>query len=167
MRQITSALLFTFLSSALLSCGGGDLMTAFKSAIKMEPTKVWLQKVYFEVDEKLNNDAPVTVDLLIAYEESVLKELSKLTASQYFEKKEQVRRDAGEHIEIYTYEIVPGQTLGPQTIKLNHLTGQGVIVFARYATPGDHRQAVGPDREITLQMGAKDFKVIPVKNPSE
>jgi type VI secretion system protein len=133
----------------------------------MEPTKVWLQKVYFEVDEKLNNDAPVTVDLVIVYEEALLKELAKLTASQYFAKKEQIRRDAGETIDVYTYEIVPGQTLAPQPVKPNHVTGQGALVFARYATPGDHRQAIGPDREVTLQMGTKDFKVIPVKNPSE
>jgi type VI secretion system protein len=155
------------LAPALMACGGGDLMSAVKSAVSLEPTKVWLQRVYFQVDEKLNNDAPVTVDVVIVYADSLLKEIAKFTAAQYFEKKEQIRRDAGENAEIYTYELVPGQTLSPQTIKPNHVTGQGIIVFARYATPGDHRQAIGPDREVTLQMGVKDFKVIPITNPSD
>ncbi len=150
-----------------LSGCGGDIVTAIKSAVNMEPTKVWLQRIYFEVDEKLNDDAPVTVDLVIIYDDNLLKELAKLTAAQYFQKKEQIRRDAGNNIDIYTYEIVPGQNLGPQNIKPSQLTGKGILVFARYAAPGDHRQAIGPDREVTLQMGVKDFQVIPLKNPGD
>ena len=159
---------FTIITSFLVSCsGGGDLASAVKMAIKMEPTKVWLQKVYFEVDDKLNDDSPVTVHVVVAYEAKLLKTLSSYTADQYFQKLDQIKRDAGNTIDIFQWEIVPGQTLGPQPIKPNHVTGQGVLVFARYTTKGDHRQTIGDDREVTIHLGPKDFKVIPIKNPSE
>ncbi len=142
-------------------------MSAVKMAIKMEPTKVWLQKVYFEVDDQLNEDSPVTVNVVVLYDEKLLKMLAKYTADQYFKKLEQIKRDAGKNMDIFQWEIVPGQTLGPQPVKPNHVTGVGILVFARYSTSGDHRQAIGDDREVTIQMGEKDFKIVPIKNPSD
>lgn len=160
-------LCISFLMLILTNCGGGDLVSAVKMAVKMEPTKVWLQKVYFEVDDNLNDDSPVTVHIVVCYDAKLLKTLAKYTAAQYFEKLDQIKRDAGSNIDIFQWEIVPGQTLGPQPVKPNHVTGQGILVFARYTTAGNHRQAIADDREVTIQMGPKDFKVIPIKNPSE
>lgn len=165
MKRFQPLLLST--SLLLASCGGGDLMSAVKMAVKMEPTKVWLQKVYFEVDDQLNEDSPVTVNIVVLYDEKLLKMLAKYTADQYFKKLEQIKRDAGKNMDIFQWEIVPGQTLGPQPVKPNHVTGVGTLVFARYTTAGDHRQAIGDDREVTIQMGAKDFKIVPIKNPSD
>jgi type VI secretion system protein len=167
-QKIIFAMIMLFL---LANCGGGgsggDFMASIKSAMNMEPTKVWLQRIYFEVDEKLNNDAPVTMDVLIVYEQSLLEAIAKLNASQYFGKREQIQRDGGNALQTYTFELVPGQTLPPQPIKLAHVTGKGIIVFARYATPGDHRQAIGVDREVTIEMGRQDFKIVPVKHPND
>ena len=163
--------LFLLLTSLTLisGCGGtggsSDIMSTIKSALKLEPTKVWLETVYFEVDQKLNNDAPVTVDLVIIYDDKILDTLKGLTATQFFEQKEQIIRDNAKNIDIHTFDIIPGQTLPPQPIKPKKVTGKGILVFALYGTPGDHRQLVGADRAITIQMNAKDFKIVPFKNP--
>lgn len=167
LKRLNFSALFLCLGSAFMlsSCGGhGNFMTALKMAVKMEPTKVWLQKVFFEVDEKLNKDSPVTVHIVIAYDTNILQTLSTLTSDQYFKKLDQLKRDAGEMIDIFAWDIVPGQTLAPQPIKPTHPNGLGCLIFARYSTPGDHRQAVGPDREITLEMGTQDFRIVPLKN---
>ena len=171
-KTLRTPFLKGFISLFLLTnCGGGgsggDFMASIKSAMSLEQTKVWLQRIYFEVDEKLNNDSPVTVDVLIVYEQSLLDAIAKLNAFQYFSKKEQIQRDGGDNLQTYTFELVPGQTLAPQPIKLAHVTGKGILVFARYASSGDHRQAIGVDREVTIEMGRQDFKIVPVKHPND
>jgi len=143
------------------------MFSSIKSVLKMEETNVWLQKVYLEVDPKLNNDAPVTVHLLVIYDAQVLKDMMKNTSQQYFKKAEQIRRDLSASIDFYTWEVVPGQAVAPQVIKANRLSGQGAIVFARYQTPGDHRQSIGQDREVTVQLGRNDFTIVPVQNISD
>lgn len=153
----------------LTACGGGpggsNFMTSMKSALSFSDSQVWLETVYFEVDENLNNDAPVTVNIVIAHNEKLLTDLMTMTASQYFEKKAQIQRDNAKNLDIYHYDIIPGQVLGAQTIRPKKSTGKGILIFARYASPGDHRQNVGPDRAITLQMGPKDFQIVPFQDP--
>lgn len=145
--------------------GGGGMMDSVKSALTFSKTHVWLETVYFEVDENLNNDAPVTVNIVIAHNDKLLSDLLTMTASQYFEKKEQIQRDNADNLDIYHYDIIPGQVLGAKTIRAQKSTGKGVLVFARYASSGKHRQRVGPDRAITIQMGPKDFRIIPFQDP--
>jgi type VI secretion system protein len=166
LRKLTA---FSSFLLALSSCGGGssDLMAAAKMALKMEPTKVWLQKVNFEVSSSLNNDSPVKVHLLIVYEAEYLKYLSKLSADQYFEKLDQIKKDGNGKVDFFTWDVVPGQQISSQPIRPTHVTGQGILVFARYSTPGNHREAIAEDREVTLQLGPKDIKILLVKESSD
>ena len=163
--SLISSTLFLGLAACGGGPGGGNFMDSIKSTLSFSDTHVWLETVYFEVDENLNNDAPVTVNIVIAHNEKLLNNLLTMTASQYFEKKEQIQRDNAADLDIYHYDIIPGQVLGANTIKPKKSTGKGIIVFARYASNGDHRQRIGSDRAVTIQMGPKDFQIVPFEDP--
>lgn len=157
MKKILFALLNLSLPPFLISCS--DVVPAAKSAMSLEAAKVWLEKVKFKVAKDVNNNSPIAVHLLIFYDQDVLGEVSKMTADQYFEKENTLRSDNPDKIQFITWEIVPGQAMEDQEITLDKVTGVGALVFARYSSPGDHRQALADDREILISLDKLDFDI--------
>ena len=138
---------------ALEGCSDG----ALAGAIKMDKAKVWLEKVHFKVNKNVNGNAPVAVHLLIIYDDSVLGEVSKMTADQYFAAEPQLRKDHSNDIDFFTWEVVPGQEMDDEPINMTQAYGKGGFVFARYSTPDAHREAIADEQEITLHLDEKDF----------
>lgn len=161
-----SVLGFTLLMGCF-GLGGCEMMDAAKSAMNLDVAKVWLTKVHFEVAPDLNNNAAVTVHLLIIYDKKIFMELAKLNSAQYFQKLDQYKRDSAQHIDWIVFEVVPGQHLEPKPIQPSKGTGIGVLIFASYETPGDHRAPVAEEKEIILNLGKADFKVEKVKDAAE
>jgi type VI secretion system protein len=142
-------------------CAPDAIVSAIKVMMGMEVAKVWLEEVKFKQEDNVNNNAPVTVDILIAYDKDTFAQLAKMPADKYFADKEQLKKDLYNHIEIFSFEVVPGQKLHDQTITPSKSTGVGCLIFAHYSTPGPHRAVAGPDRVILLELGKLDFKISP------
>jgi type VI secretion system protein len=149
----------TFLSGGLLSGCSSDIA----SAIKLSPAQVWLQEVQFKVGAQMNNNAPVSVRVVIAHNDEVLTELGKLTAAQYFEREATLKADHVGDCETVAAEIVPGQKNDPIHIELSNVNSVGALVFCRYSTPGPHRHRIGTDRIVRLELGKTDFSVTTIK----
>jgi len=143
------------LCTPLASCGDG----ALQGAIKMDQAKVWLEKVRFKVSPKVNQDSPITVHLIIIYDDGVMGQVSGMTAEQYFEGESQLRKDHANDIDIVTWEIVPGQEVDDETIAMTKAYGKGAFVFARYSTPEAHREGITDEQEITIHLDEKDFYI--------
>ncbi len=137
----------------LAACSDG----AIAGAIKMEKAKVWLEKVRFKISKAVNGNAPVSVHLIIIYEEGVLGEVSKMTADQYFAAEPQLRKDHAIDIDIITWEFVPGEEVEPEVIRPTRAYGLGAFIFAHYSTPEAHREGIADEQEITLHLDEKDF----------
>ncbi|HLD95637.1 MAG TPA: hypothetical protein VI959_03245 [Alphaproteobacteria bacterium] len=149
--KITKKLLFLAVVSILSGCGG--MMDQFSMA------RVWLQNVRFNVDDKLNNDAPVTVHVVIPYREDLLAVLLKMPASKYFQAYDQLKKDSADMLDVFSVEVVPGQRLKDLDIKPSKANGLGVLIFARYNTDGDHRMLLAEERHILLNLGPQDFTI--------
>lgn len=146
----------------LTACGTDAVVSAFKSATTFQTAKVWLEKVHFKASDNVNDTSPVTVNIVIAYKPELLAELLKMEADTYFRKVEQLKNDYKGQMDIFAWDIIRGQRL-EGVINPSRVSGEGVVVFARYSSPGAHRVAIADDREVIIQLDKLDFKVMPLK----
>ena len=110
-----------------------------------------------------NYQSPVALDLLVVYDKTLLQELSKITAGEWFEKRHQFRQDypAGKGgFESWHWEWVPGQHIPMQRLRLK-AKAKGGLIFADYFSPGEHRARIRPrkHRNIRIELREIDFIV--------
>lgn len=150
----------------MTGCGnsGEALVSAVKKGMNFERSKVWIEKVSFRADDNMNDQSPVTVDIVVAYDPALLGEIVKLDAQAYFLKKDQLKVDNNGKIDIFSFDILRGQRLLDQPINLSRMSGEGAIVFARYASPGPHRTVLSEESAIVVELKKDDFKIVPQKS---
>ncbi len=117
-------------------------------------------KMYVNIDPKINSDNPLPVDVVWVYDEDLLKELLKLSAKAWFEKKEQFKRDfpSNEAFEVWPWEWTPGQKVMVQKIPIK-AKSKGGIIFANYLTDGDHRARIDPSEDFQIDFSEDSFSV--------
>ena len=131
-------------------------------------------RVQMEVARTLNQNSPVAVDVVLIYDDKLLKDLQKLTAKEWFGKREQMTLDNPKGIQfgVWGWEVTPGQTVSSKTLYVPVKTlflypkarVLGGMVFADYASPGPHRASIAPGQDILIRLSEKDFAV-ELQNP--
>jgi type VI secretion system protein len=117
---------------------------------------------------RANKNSPVPITLVAVQDPKLFERISKLTAKQWYEQREQIRRDypSGTAFAEWDWEFVPGQSPPPMVIEVDSRS-VGAIIFANYRAPGDHRFRVGPQRRMRIDLGDDDFVVSPLDAPEE
>ena len=119
-------------------------------------------KMQVRVSPELNQNSPVAVDLVVAYEKKLLEQLQELTAQEWFEQRDQLQRDFPKGLDRWSWEWVPGQEVPEQTLTFR-LGAAGALLFADYLEPGAHRQAVDPHEHFHLELEVSAFSITPLK----
>jgi type VI secretion system protein len=136
-----------------LSACGGNRPSLFGGDIKVAAT----------VDPGANQNNPIAVELVVVYDKDLLQELLKLNARQWFQKREQYKKDHpddGDFISWY-WEWVPGQEVLPKEISFG--TGaRGALVFADYVTGQDNRARFDPHQDVRIHLQEEGFTVEPM-----
>jgi type VI secretion system protein len=112
------------------------------------------------VDPDANQNMPVAVDILTVDDARTLKEISAMSAQAWFQKRANYVRLHPSELHVYSWEWVPGQEVAPLRIPQAALAS-GIILFAAYASPGEHSSALPKSGVVRIQLGAKDFKILP------
>lgn len=105
-----------------------------------------------------NKNNPVAVDLVFVSDKKLLKELMKMSASEWFENRHQVQLDYPKEtsLDAGSWEWVPGQA-----VKLDRVTVRrgvvGGVIFANYFNPGAHRAQIDPRKDFSLILGEDDL----------
>ena len=117
-------------------------------------------KMYVSIAPKINKDSPIPVDVVWVYDEELLKELLKLSAKVWFEKKEQFKRDfpSDQAFEVWPWEWTPGQKVSVQKIPIR-AKSKGGIIFANYLKDGDHRARVDPAQDFQINFSEESFSI--------
>jgi type VI secretion system protein len=111
-----------------------------------------------ETDANLNG--ATAVDLVMTTSDDASAALLKLSARDWFRRRTQLLRDYPEDIKVASWELAPGQAL--QEADVDSPGGlKDAIVFASYATPGDHRLRLGDDSRVRLTLGDTDLRLGP------
>lgn len=147
----------------LTGCTSDILGSAMKALTSFETSPVWLQQVSFHVSDKVNDASPVTVNIVIPYEKDLYQNLSKMKAKEYFAKAQQIKLDNSGKIDIFEWELIRSQMLNDQSVKPSRYSGTGILVFANYTTPGDHRQTIADDEHVLIKLNDEDFQIESIK----
>jgi type VI secretion system protein len=117
---------------------------------------------------RANKNSPVPLTLVAVRDPKLFDRINKLNAKQWYEQREQIRRDypSGTAFAEWDWEFVPGQSPPPMVIEVDSKS-VGAIVFANYRAPGDHRFRIGPQRRMRIDLGDDDFIVSPLDAPDE
>ncbi len=119
--------------------------------------------VAVNISPDANHNEPIAVDLLEIDDKDLLKDVAKMTASDWFQKRDQIRHDfpKSKSIAVRSWEWVPGQVVPEVKIPMRK-PPRLILVFAKYATPGPHRVVLDPAKPISLQFAREDMKVEPL-----
>jgi len=153
-RTTLAWLLALALLAALPSCGIGLRTRALLGG-----------KIDFKVlvSDTANQNSPVALDFLLVYNSDLLKELAKMPARDWFDKRDQIKRDYADDtgLEVWQWEWVPGQNVPLQRLPLKP-KAKGGVIFANYLSPGEHRARIDPHESLMITLLEKSFTVRPL-----
>ena len=114
-----------------------------------------------------NQNSPIPVDVVLVRDKELLKEVSKLSATDWGQRREQYLRDYPDKKQLidYRWEWVPGQQISCFTIALTPKP-KATYIFAGYLSKGDHRARIASNKGIHLKLLPDDFEVSPGENCS-
>jgi predicted component of type VI protein secretion system len=118
-------------------------------------------KVSVNIAQEANGGNPVALDLVLVSDKDLLKELQKMTAGQWFERREQIVLDhpkRGELV-VVSREWAPGQVVAPDSLKVAPEV-RAAVVFANYFNPGEHRAVLDPRRDFLIKLGEEKIEVV-------
>lgn len=159
----------------LACCGLIGLLAACESvagAFKFIPlplpdfTVSRTRQINIQVSPWLNEDNPVRMDVLVVYNEEMLKGLLTITAKDWFKRRDQFRLDFPAGYDVWEWELVPGQTVESLPLSDDVLRAKGAVVFAGYRTDGEHRARIDSMGNVMILLGEKGFTVESAINPS-
>lgn len=126
-----------------------------------------LENVSILVDNNANFTNAIALDLVIVCDEKLDEEISKLTAVQYFEKKQDILLSNQENILVWHWEVVPGQQLKNLPITFNEFDPVGGYIFATYNNKGCNRIKIPRSKEIKIILKKQNYQVFAVKEALE
>lgn len=144
------AVCWRFLILSLVTLGG---------CANLDPA-VRLDSVNIALDQDANLKSATAVDVVVIYKKSLLDAMMGMQAADYFASTDQIKRDYPEMVDIWHWELTPGQVVKNYPIKQRSDDPVGVFVFADYLTPGNHRVRLGSSDVVHIRLKATDFCVL-------
>lgn len=137
---------------------GAALCVALAACGPTGPTRL---KMKFDVSNRANNDYPLQVDVIVAYEPELVEDLDRLTAAEWFSQRDQrLRNNPGESsFTTWRWELTPGQDVPQVELKLPGRQAQGLI-FADYMSRGKHSARFDPGLAQTVYFRHDAFRVV-------
>lgn len=126
-----------------------------------------LENVNILVDKNANFTNAVALDLVIVCDEKLNEDISKLSAVQYFEKKQDIVLSNQDSILIWHWEVVPGQQLRNLPITFNEFDPVGGYIFASYNNKSANRIKIPRSKEIKIILKKQNYQVLAVKESIE
>ncbi|ETD37836.1 type VI secretion protein [Pseudomonas chlororaphis subsp. aurantiaca PB-St2] len=122
--------------------------------------RVGLDTLTLDVAPRANDDTPIAVDFVAVKDADLLKQLSGMSARQWFAEREQFQRDYRQMMSVWGLELVPGQFIGDQRFPLGGERAAGLLVFASYNTPGAHRLRLDDQSSAWLKFNSREMTLL-------
>jgi type VI secretion system protein len=142
---------------------GFVLLAVGGCASSSRPVRFLIEPV---ISQRANLNSPIPIAIVAVTDKDLFKKVLGMTAKQWFEQREQLRRDypGGDAFTEWEWEFVPGQAPPLAVIEIDG-GSLGAVIFANYRTPGDHRLRIGSQRKLRVELGDEDFNVTPLTAP--
>jgi type VI secretion system protein len=161
------ALIALVAGSQLAGCSAISSVTkSVSSAIGLGPRAVtpdW-RAVTITASDDANGNSPVAIDLVFVRDQALLDTLTKTPAARWFSSRTDIVQTFPEGVGVLSYELVPRQSIRVPEAAFEKQRAFGVLAFASYPAPGEHRLRLKLDAEAYLvQLGANGFQASEVK----
>ena len=108
----------------------------------------------------VNQNSPLALDLVFVRDQATLEKLLSLSASKWFSSKDELMKTYPNAITSRSWELVPQQVLQLSEEALGSPRVAGMLLYANYLSPGEHRAQLPLTREAFLvELGARGFNV--------
>lgn len=138
------------------------LASATANAFSSEPRPAYLdwQGLMIAADADANLDSPVALDIVFVRDNTTLEKVQVLPAIKWFADRAELQRTFADALIVRSVEMVPRQVMRLSEQDLGSPRVAGVLLFADYATPGEHRIRLTSLREgVLVRLGARTFTV--------
>ena len=142
------------LGLALSGCQGVKLFE------KEKDPSLCLEQVDISLDNDANQDSAVSVDILMVYKDDLMKALMKMKAADYFASRLQILRDYPDMVDMWHWELTPGQVVRDYPITQRKEKPLGAVIFADYFAPGDHRIRFAGEDHAHIRLKKFDFCIL-------
>jgi len=161
LSRIAAAACVAALAAALAGCPKGPKVITKRLPGGPKESRI---SVRVNVAANANSGHPVALDLVLVTDKELLKELQKLPASEWFEKRDQIVLDHPKEGELVVsrWEWVPGQVVRLDEVRVAPEV-KAALVFANYHNPGEHRAVIDPRRDVLIRLGENKLEVSQVK----
>ncbi|WP_439859133.1 type VI secretion protein [Pseudomonas sp. MBLB4136] len=119
-----------------------------------------IDSLTLEVAPQANNGVPLAVDFVAVRDPALLQRLSQISARQWFAEREHYRREAGQLLEVWSLELVPGQFMESSAPPLAGSKAAELLVFASYDSPGAHRLRLAMHSRVWLRFESREMRLL-------
>ncbi|KAB8044243.1 hypothetical protein [Janthinobacterium aquaticum] len=156
--------MLVLLGAAMLA--GCGVVDGTRSLLGLGPRPVapdW-QTLALRAAEDANANSAVAVDIVLVKDSTVLESLLAMPAAKWFATRSDVQRSFPNALTVFSYELVPGQSLALNDRLWRSEKVWGALVYAGYATPGEHRsRLLLSARGYMVQLDEQGFAATEIK----
>lgn len=158
-RSVLLLMLAGVLSGCGVVSGAGALL-----GLGPRPLAPDWKTLLLQASDDANDNSALAVDVVLVRDAAVLESLLAMPAAKWFASRADLRRSFPDALTVYSYEMVPSQSirLGEQLWRAEK--GWAALVYASYATPGEHRTRLllsAPG--YVVRLGAQGFDAAEIK----
>ncbi|MFM2065548.1 MAG: hypothetical protein RLZZ584_457 [Pseudomonadota bacterium] len=163
-RRLRAGFMSLVACAALAGCGSVATLVGLTTgqpapAPVAPPPPVELRGLVLAAEPDANRNSPVALDIVFVNDMATLERLAALSAARWFATRDELQRLFPDVLKVHRYELVPRQILRVAAAELA-APAVGVLLFADYATPGEHRARLPLLRDGGLiRLGPHDFTI--------
>jgi type VI secretion system protein len=136
------------------------LLSSLTACSYFSQPSIELRSLTLDVAPRANGDTPIAVDLVAVQDPDLFKLLLSIPAKQWFDQREQLRRDYLQGIRVWSLELVPGQFMEAREIPMTGDPAVGLLVYAGYNNPGTHRLRLDQQKSVWLRFENKNMRLL-------
>lgn len=159
---IRRAFAFAFVLFSVLAVSGCGAIDVIKDAFIPRIPKVEIGDIQVLSDPGANLNTALQFEIVFVKDPDLLKKLSELSASKWFELREDLRKTYPGGFESMEWELVPGQDVRLPSEEFKDKRALAVLIYANYLTPGEHRARIDSYRQgAVIRLLPRGFTVAP------
>lgn len=153
-RGVLMLMLAGVLNGCGVVSGAGALL-----GLGPKPVEPDWKTLALQASDDANDNSALAVDVVLVRDAAVLESLLTMPASKWFATRADVRRSFPDALTVYSYEIVPSQSIKLNDKLWRSEKGWAALVYASYATPGEHRARLLLSASgYVVRLGAQGFE---------
>ncbi len=131
-------------------------MSLTLSACSFMPSHVGMSSAQLSVTDKANDGKPLNVDFVAVRNDKLVKKIEALSASQWFEQKQQLLKENHDNLIVWPVKMLPGSQITVKNVPISGKPADSLILFAGYKSKGAHRLILNDIRHPKLEFRDDD-----------